>query len=208
MEREIIIYEDGEVTHKLSFSGGYNLTITNTTDDGKLRHIRRLDNGKYDEKCWIKNYRYRPIAYKLVDKFKEIEHVDPSKILFIEDLEWKKPSDGKRHWIARIAKSNKQLYAMTGYEYVLTTRNYYTDNMSAEKLIAVIYHELMHIDIDGSIREHDIEDWSNMVATLGADWMTTISSIPNILELDKWDEMPGTAMQIGMFGDRALRAVK
>lgn len=208
MSKKIIVYENDKEIEKISFSGGYNITVANIEDTGSLRHFRRLDNGKYDSSNWIKNYLYRPITIKLIEKFEELGHIRPEKILFIEDMEWKPKETGKRTWQARISKANKQLSAMTGYLYVIETRGYFTDNMSREQVIALLYHELRHIDNDGGLTEHDVEEWSNVIATLGADWSRRKSQIIDILELEEWNELPGTEIQTGLFNDKLLRAVK
>jgi hypothetical protein len=97
---------------------------------------------------------------------------------------------------------------MTGYEYILETRSYYTDSMQREQLIALLYHELRHIDKDGYIVKHDVEDWGNMVATLGIDWATTQATIKDILsdDFDEWSVLEPVAKQLNMFG--GLRAVR
>lgn len=50
---------------------------------GKLRHIRKLDNARFGDKHWIKNWIYKPIAKKLVNRFPEIKHINHKYILFI-----------------------------------------------------------------------------------------------------------------------------
>lgn len=208
MSKQIIVYEDNKELERISFTGGYNITVANHEDGGNLRHFRRLDNGKFDDKHWIKSYLYRPIAAKLIEKFDEIGHIRPERILFIEDTEWQPKEGTKRPWQAKVCKANKQLSAMTGYWYVIETRRYFTDLMSKEQVVALIYHELRHIDTDGELIKHDVEEWSNIVATLGANWSSRRSQIIDILDLDEWNELPGIEMQMGLFGDRPLRIVK
>ncbi len=202
MNRRLIIIDKdtGKEVERLDFTGGYNIAVANLHDSGEIKFIRTLDNGKYDERHWIKNYLYRPIAEKLVAKFPEISHIKPSKILFIEDTEWER-GIAKQPWIGQIKKSNKQLESMTGYEYVMEIRSYFTDKMSKAQIIALIYHEIRHIHQDGSVLKHDIEDWSNMVTTLGKDWATTDHVIENILDDDfeGWDDLRKAGKQISMF---------
>ncbi|MCT4507923.1 MAG: putative metallopeptidase [Tepidibacter sp.] len=209
MKRKLIIVDNdtGEELERVEFSGGYNVAVTNMHDGGNLRFIRKLDNAKYGQRHWIKNYLYKTIAEKLVERFPEIRHIHPRTILFIEDMEWK-PTAAKQPWIARIKKANNELESMLGYEYVLETRNYYIERMSNNQVIALIYHELRHIDEDGSLKKHDIEDWSNMVATLGKDWATTPEAIENILgdDFEGWDDLRKAGRQISMF--ESLRMVK
>jgi len=192
----------GEIILEKEFSGGYHFIYTNLHDAGKLHHIRDLDNGKFGEKHWIKNFIYKPIATRLIKKFEELKHIKPSKILFIEDMDYEEPksSKPKKYWRARISKANKQFSEMTGYEYILETRNYYIERMSREQIIALIYHELRHIGKDGDMVKHDIEDWNNMIATLGTDWATTQAKIKNLLEDEiLWRELEPLAKQLNVF---------
>lgn len=78
--------------------------------------------------------------------------------------------------------------------------------MQKEQIIALIYHELRHIDKFGDLQPHDIEDWGNMVATLGKDWSTTQGSIKNLIEDEIiWQDLEPIAKQLDIFN---LRAVK
>ncbi len=192
--------DTGEIILEKEFSGGYHLIYTNIDDSGKLHHIRELDNAKFGEKHWIKNFVYRHIAVQLVKKFEELRHIKPSKILFIEDMDYEDPENGKPQWRAKISKANKQFTVMTGYEYILETRNYFIERMQREQIIALIYHELRHIGQDGDMVKHDIEDWNNMIATPGTDWATTQAKIKDLLE-DKilWSELEPLVKQIDMF---------
>lgn len=199
-KNRIIVYdEDEKILH--DFECRSFLITAETNIEGNLKYIRNLNSGKFDKNKWIMNYRYRPIAEQLVRKFKELKHILPEEILFLEDTEWEPTPAAKQPWIARIKKANKQLTAATGYEYVFEARHYYTGDMGAAKITALVYHELRHIDKEGDIIRHDIENWSNMVATLGHDWATTMADIPNILDKDfpGWRELPGRAHQLNMF---------
>lgn len=204
----------GDTLEDIEFSGGYNIFYTNTTDAGNIRKIRKLDNGRFGDRHWIKNLYYRPIAEKLVEKFEELKHVPVKKILFIEDMEWEKPDSlkPKKHWMARIKKATKELNAMTGYEYILETRNYFIEQMSREQVVALIYHELRHIDHWGDLVPHNIEDWSNMVATLGTDWATTKAPIKDILDDDfiAWRELDKASKQLTIYdmSSSGLKVVK
>lgn len=192
----------GEIIENIEFTGGYHIIYTNTDDMGYLRHIRKLDNAKFGDGHWIKNYAYRPIAEKLIEKFEELRHINPYSVLFLEDVEWEKPNSErpKRHWMARVSKANKQLAAMSGYGYILETRNYFIEKMSREQIIALIYHELRHIDKWGELQPHDIEDWDNMVATLGKDWATTKEEIENLINDDViWKELESREKQLDVF---------
>lgn len=205
---QILNKDTGEIVEEKEFSGGYHFIYTNLEDMGNLKHIRKLDNAKFGDKHWIKNYIYRPIAEKLVNKFPELSHIKPKNILFIEDMEWEKPNSAKpkKYWMARISIANKQFEAMTGYNYILETRNYFIEKMSREQIIALIYHELRHIDKYGDLQPHDIEDWDNMVATLGKDWAETKAEIVDLIEDDIfWRQLEPAAKQLDIFEIKAVK---
>lgn len=199
---QVISEDTGEILEDIEFTGGYHIIYSNITDAGYIKHIRKLDNAKFGDTHWIKNYIYRPIAEKLIKKFDEIKHINPYKIMFIEEMEWEKPNSErpKKHWMARITKANKQFAAMSGYEYILETRNYYIERMNRQQIIALIYHELRHIDEYGDLQPHDIEDWDNMIATLGKDWATTKEEIENLIDDDIiWKELEPRAKQLDIY---------
>ena len=103
-------------------------------------------------------------------------------------------------------KGNKQFSAMTGYDYILETRNYFIERMQREQIIALIYRELRHIDGSGELEPYDIEDWSNMVATLGKDWAMTKAEIKNLIDDDIiWKELEPVAKQLDMFNLRLAK---
>ncbi|EKQ52423.1 MULTISPECIES: putative metallopeptidase [unclassified Clostridium] len=84
----------------------------------------------------------------------------------------------------------------------METSNYYTAHMDIERLILLIYHELLHIDIsDDSIRKHNIEDWNNIVATFGREWSDSKSTLKNILDDDfeEWEKLLRTEKQMSLF---------
>lgn len=207
MRIKVLDENTGEVLEDIGFGGGYNIQYADNEDSGRIKKVTKLDNARFSDKHWIKNYLYRPIAERLVEKFEELGHIRPQRILFLEDTKYTKKV-GKKDWIARVRATNNELCSVTGYHYIIETREDFTRDMSREQIIALIYHELRHIDTDGSLVSHDIEDWSNMVASLGVDWAATKSVIWDLLDDDfEWDKLRGTR-QVNMFEEKQLRAVK
>jgi hypothetical protein len=203
--KKIIVYESDKQLEQIDFDGGYNITVVD--NEGYLKHYRNIGNGRFGEKFWIKGDIYGQVAAQLVDKFPELNHINPNRILFLEDTEFKEKDSTHRNnrWKAKISKASKQLEVMFGYEYVLTTRTYYVEPLDNAKITALIYHQLRRVDSDGKLQRYDIEDWENMVATLGADWGTKMANIADILDDDfkGWRDMSKT--QISMFeGDNVV----
>ncbi|PHV69223.1 hypothetical protein CS063_16915 [Sporanaerobium hydrogeniformans] len=198
----VVDEQTGEVKEDISFNGGYNIMYTNYHDEGRVAKILKLDNAMFSKKHWIMNEWYKPIARELIYKFKELQHIAEYKILFIEDRKWE-PGAAAYNWKARIKKTNLEFEAGTGYDYILETRKYYTEKISKEQLVLMIYHELRHIGKDGEIIHHDIEDWSDIVATFGTHWHVKGQEILSILDEefgeDDWMQVMPTRRQITLF---------
>lgn len=196
--------ETGNIDIEIELSSGtFQLNYIENTDHGNLKRVGRIQNGRFGDKHWIKNFFFEPIAYKLVEKFEELEHIKPSQILFLENTSWTpgKSSSNKRETIAKISILNAQMQAALGYKYMIEIKGYYVEHLSKEQIVAVIYHELRHIGPEGDLLQHEIEDWDNMVATLGKDWMSLRNSIVDLLddEFDGWYKLRRTDKQVTLF---------
>jgi hypothetical protein len=191
----------GEIVEDIEFSGGYNIQWTCNEDSGRIHHVTNIKNGKWGEKHWIKNYMYAPIARKLIEKFDELEGININEILFLEDTEWE-PANAKYNWKAITRKTNKHFQELTGYKYIVETRQYYTEKMSREQLVILIYHEIRHVDPDDDgLKKHDIEDWNNVIATFGKGWDSTRARLKDILsdEFESWNCIMKTEKQLSIY---------
>ena len=199
---QVIDTKTGVIEQDVTFDGGYNITYQNNRNDGAIYRIHNLNNARYGNKHWIMNYKYETIARALILKFPEFGHLLESevKFLFIEDTDYTDPENGKYQWKARIKKCSSDFVAATGYNYIIETRRWFISQMKMEQVIAVIYHELRHIALDGTLMHHDIEDWSNMVATLGKNWTDKRAEIINILsdefDHEDWAKVMPTVQQL------------
>lgn len=206
--RKLKVYDEstGEVLEDIEFSGGYNIQYASNEDSGRIQHVTHLDNARFDEDHWIKNLIYRPICEKLCKKFEILKHIKPSRILFLEDTYWT-GSEKKISWPARVKETNKQFQAITGYYYVVETREFYTENMSREQIVALMYEQLKHIGTDGKIVDYDVRGWEDMIATLGADWSSTKANIQNILDedFDEWEELRKIGKQVSLFDSNVYK---
>ena len=171
-------------------------------------------NGKYKI-----NENYRPIAEALTTKYKELECVPVKNILFIENTEDKRKKNNSIVY-AQIGKMPPKfeeiIYQITGkhFDYMLEVFKENTIPMSREQIVALMYHELRHIQIvtkkDGreiDIVGHDVEDWINMVEKLGLNWAGTMSQVPDLLDKNiNWESIEGP---YNLFpAETSLRVVK
>ncbi|WP_425057637.1 hypothetical protein SCACP_21550 [Sporomusa carbonis] len=145
-------------------------------------------NGKYR----INDF-YRPIAEKLVHKFPELKHITVASILFLDNTEGSGKSKDKIR-CAQIGTIQEKwsdiIYQFTGkrFDYFIEFFRQNTERLTKEQLITVVYHELAHIGTDGNIRHHSIEEWANIVAKFGPDWLAPHLVIPDLLEDGfQWD---------------------
>lgn len=171
-------------------------------------------NGKYKI-----NENYRPIAEALKAKFEELQYVPVKNILFIENTEDKRKNNNKIVYaqISKVpGKWEEIIYQVTGkyFHYMLEIFKENTMLMSREQIVALIYHELRHIQLvqkkDGpsiDIIGHEVEDWLNMVEKLGLSWNATRGQIPDLLaDGVDWDTIEGP---MNLFPEEtSLRLVK
>lgn len=164
---------------------GFNLQYVQSTGNGVIQKIRELNNGKYDSRHWIKNEFYAPLAQKIKEKFKEkvpeFTSVNINKILFIEDTDYMGDELKRDDDVMWIKKAPKQLTILTGYEFIIESREFWTERISKEQIIALIYSCLKQIDGD-KLRTPDVKGWKEIIGTMGYGWETTMSPIPNILD--------------------------
>ncbi|ACQ52217.1 hypothetical protein EXN65_15990 [Clostridium botulinum] len=164
---------------------GYNLQYAEATGDGKIQKIRALGNGKYDIKHWIKNDIYQPMALKikqnLIGQVPELSRINVEKILFIEDIDYVGDEMSKSDDVMWIKKAPKQVTELTGYKFIIESREFWMSRISKEQVVAHIYSCLKQIDGDKLI-EPDVKGWKEVIGNLGLGWETTLSPIPNLLE--------------------------
>ncbi|KEI75912.1 putative metallopeptidase [Clostridium botulinum] len=164
---------------------GYNLQYAEATGDGKIQKIRALGNGKYDIKHWIKNDIYQPMALKikqnLMGQVPELSRVNVEKILFIEDIDYVGDEMSKSDDVMWIKKAPKQVTELTGYKFIIESREFWMSRISKEQVVAHIYSCLKQIDGD-KLMEPDVKGWKEVIGNLGLGWETTLSPIPNLLE--------------------------
>ncbi len=131
----------------------------------------------------VNNEQWRPIAESLVEKHEIISHVEPEDIVFIEN-HWLVPKPGQHIVLATITKLPERLQVLCGYSYVLELRMNAIGYMTQKQLNLLIYHELRHIDRDGTVRKHDIEDFREIVNNFGLGWANPGAEIKDILEIN------------------------
>lgn len=164
---------------------GYNLQYVEADGNGQVQKIRALNNGKYDLKHWIKNEFYKPLAEKIKDKYKEqipeFNSIKIDRLLFLEDIDYVGDEMSRNDDVMWIKKAPKQLTDLTGYRFIIFSREFWMSRISKEQILWHIYSVLKQINGD-KLREPDIKGWKEVLGTLGYGWETTLSPVPNLLE--------------------------
>ena len=147
---------------------------------------------------YLVNDSYRPIAEQLCRKFTRELYAESEEILFVDNLKDRKKVKGGLVF-AQISliqpKMSEIIEQMTGhkFKFVIEFFKRSMELMSREQIIALVYHELRHISIDGKLIDHDIADWAEMLTRIGPNWASTRASIPDLLDdsLTKWEDIEG-----------------
>lgn len=161
---------------------GYNLQYVTATSDGQVQKIRSLGNGRYDYRHWIKNDFYAPLAQKIKDKYKDdipvFQGIDINKLLFLEDIDYVGDEMSRNDEVMWIKKAPKQLTDLTGYRFIIFSREFWISRISQEQILWHLYSVLRRIEVDKLV-EPDIKGWKEVIGTLGYGWETTLSPILN-----------------------------
>jgi predicted metallopeptidase len=119
----------------------------------------------------------RDIADKLIEKYPVgLGHIELDKILFVKETE-KTPK--KR---AEIRKVIAPYTIITEYKFIITYYEAVNIGLTDAQKIMVIYHELLHIDVDfAKLRRHNVQDFRELVSKYGVNWDID-PNLPNILD--------------------------
>ncbi|WP_443660666.1 putative metallopeptidase [Clostridium algidicarnis] len=165
---------------------GYNLQYAESTGDGRIQKIRDLNNGKYGLKHWIKNDFYKPLAQKIKDKYREdipgLSLVNLDRILWIEDMDYVGDEVKRDDDVMWIKKVPKQLTELTGYQFIVESREFWMSRISNEQIVAHIYSCLRQIENGDKLITPDLIGWKEVIGNLGLGWQTTMTPIPNLLD--------------------------
>lgn len=209
-EQRTIIIVDGdtpvlenEIRRFSSFENGFNIQYV-SNERNEPNKLIGMKHGKVNEKNVIKNCDYQETVQELKTQYPEyLYHIVPSRILFLEDVEWEQTEKTNKNsrWKIDITKASKDLREFIGYDYVIKTRTYFVDKWSAAQVIAAIMEKLLRINPEnGSITKYNVDDKMLMVATLGAGFLDKGANIVNILETKvEFKELREASGQIKIF---------
>lgn len=144
-----------------------------------------------DVDVFINNDRYKPILEALIDTFPELSHIDVETIVTISNIKTDNRDKKAKMVYADITKVSDKLLNINRlyysgnkhYKYILQIYENHTEDLTNNQLVAVIYHELLHINSEGNLRGHDFEDFYAVIdKTKNTRWTTV--EIDSILPED------------------------
>lgn len=137
----------------------------------------------------IVNKRMKPLAKQLIEKFDELKHIDPDKILFV--LNHKYAGSKSRIVLAHTTRISPKwteiIYQLTdkpklSYFYKIEFYSRTTSALDENQMIALLYSELRRIGPEGKIVVPDVHDWWQVVIGLGRKWFYPNETCANLLD--------------------------
>ena len=119
------------------------------------------------------NDEYQHIAQEVIEEFDELSYLrggDIQIILLSSDAEKKKGS----HLVFGVCEKIPDKYKWSiPCDFTITIFDTNIAEFSDEQLRILIFHELLHVGVDGDrlfVREHDLEDFKEIIDRFGTHW--------------------------------------
>ena len=148
--------------------------------------MRLIENTAAEFDYEICNERMRPIAEALISKYRELQHIQADKILFV--LNYKNSGNKRQMVLAKTSRISPKwteiLYQLGSYSYFHTIEIYAktTASMDENQKIALLYRELRRIGPEGEILVPYVHDWWQVLMGLGRNWFYPEQPCPNLLD--------------------------
>jgi len=128
---------------------------------------------------YIEDGDVKVVAEDLIVKYPELfNHIDPKRVLFAREIS--RSQKTKPGGCLSVKPPFNLLNPDVIYIVVVYHKSGWDDLGSAQQT-ALVMHQLMHIDpnFDGSMCQHDIDDWAFLVDNLGSDYLEN-NGIPDL----------------------------
>lgn len=131
-----------------------------------------MENEKY-----YSNEEYAEIAQEVIDSHDDLNwlKVADVRIDYISCLKQKKASGMDVFGECRLVKDIEKLYCP--YDFLIIIYEKAIEHFSLDQLKILIYHELLHIDVDDkdgepkySVNPHDVQDFRAVIDKYGLEW--------------------------------------
>lgn len=157
------------------------------------------------------NEGYRPLAVDLLKRFpNELKHVKLDEILFVDSDGGGTGAKAKFGEVKQIPDLVSRVIEEKYGRWIRYIVVFFKNNcmlLSREQRVLMMYHQLRHIGEDGLIK-HDVEEFGNIAATIGADWASTKRKIPDILAIGfDWAKIEGPQLRMTLPDGTATVAI-
>ncbi len=141
------------------------------------------------------NEYYREIAESLVKKYDELRHIAVPSILFVDNTSGSGKNKDKVKYaqIGTIPEKWQDILKQTtnrSFYYMLEVFRKNLEELTFNQVVLILYRELRKIGKDGDLKTYQIEEWGDVLHTVGHDWDGKNRLIPNLLEANgNWELM-------------------
>ncbi|MHB8928927.1 MAG: putative metallopeptidase, partial [Bacillota bacterium] len=134
---------------------------------------------------------WEDLARAVAEARPEVMLAAPGSIIFVENI------DGGGDTMAKLRRLSPLFQHLLHKDFVLEIFRVNTENLSNEQRALLVYDQLRHINMDGKLDPHDVQEWAEVAAAV-PDWRTTKRQLPNILAPTfDWERFRGPQMTIG-----------
>jgi predicted metallopeptidase len=129
------------------------------------------------------NLELRSLADKIINRFPELSHIDEfigrENICYVLSYE---PKGDKGKTVFGDCRAVKGSFrALMDYRYIITFYEPNIQDFTENQKKILMLHELKHIQEDGKVRLHDVEDFASILHRYGIDWNNYRQEVPDIL---------------------------
>ena len=139
----------------------------------------------------------RSLAGKILDRFPELSHVDEfigrENVCYV--LSYEPKGDKGKTVFADCRAVKGPFRALMDYRYIITFYEPNIQDFTENQKKILMLHELKHIQEDGKVRLHDVEDFSSILHRYGIDWNNYGQDVPDILAGGDGEEKCGRKRQ-------------
>jgi hypothetical protein len=112
-----------------------------------------------------------------------IFHIDLDRVGFL--YEYTCDGTKKAAVCRKVTQPYWQLLDEAGkrWDWIIEVYGWHAEDKSVEWLQILIYHELRHIGFDGTLVEHTVEDFGDILKDFGIEWAADRDPLPDITKL-------------------------
>lgn len=111
----------------------------------------------------------KTIAERLIEAKEDLFHIRDYEVGFLY-CDTEKQLAGNVV-MADCTKTNGLLKYYSGYDFIITVYEPNIMDLTEAQLQILIYHELLHIGLEGKLRPHNVQDFYSILHLYGLDWI-------------------------------------